>query len=516
MIRAALALLLPLSSSLSVQNRISFRTTSKFGLSSRPHVTARQLRSRVTEKLELPPQKVIDAVEKEEGRKLTVSDLSAKTGIPLADSQKALMNLAGATGATMQVSEEGDLCYVFPNGVRGILISRSLKQRLIQTFGKTLPVAMYLTRIAFGVMLFASVTALTLTIASLSAATQSSDDDDDGREMRLTNDGFVPMFSPGPTFFFHFGPSPWDFLRWDYYHMREQRYQMEMMEAEGNKKLQRQIKEEYEQERGMGILQAVFSYVFGDAHIQEVDKERVMMAAEYIRRAGGTVVAEQLYPYLFDPGELDEVDHTALVPILQALGGVPEVTENGNIVYVFPELSRTGGWSRQYESPDAYFEELTYKFSKANTGEKVAAGALCAANLVLAVVAVNMIETAKQSHRTLPTLAASIANMEPLLLLYAVGLNAIPIGRAVYLAGKNRRVTNRNARRKWWAKQLRTDPEIKERVKEASNIASGVQTLDQKKMVFSTDEEVDSTLLAKDAEFGDFDKKLAVGKADSQ
>eukprot|EP00466_Bigelowiella_natans_P019618 jgi/Bigna1/83934/fgenesh1_pg.118_\ len=100
-------------------------------------------------KKELPPQQVISAVEKLGGQ-VTIPDVAATAGIPLQQSQQGLVNLAALTGATVQVSKDGDLLYKFPSGVRGVLLSRSMKQRMIQTWGKTWPVMLYITRVVFG------------------------------------------------------------------------------------------------------------------------------------------------------------------------------------------------------------------------------------------------------------------------------------------------------------------------------------------------------------------------------
>ena len=65
------------------------------------------------------------------------------------------------------------------------------------------------------------------------------------------------------------------------------------------------------------------------------------MIASMIRANGGAVTAEQLAPYLDPPAPNSKdqrVDESWVLPAVTALQGVPQVTEDGDIVYTFPEL----------------------------------------------------------------------------------------------------------------------------------------------------------------------------------
>jgi len=141
----------------------------------------------------------------------------------------------------------------------------------------------------------------------------------------------------------------------------------------------------------MGFLESIFSYVFGDGDPnKELGAVRLSAAADAIRSNNGAVSAEQLAPFCevsrratrdesrdmatdimanstelthsiqfllarsvqlttsTDSNLLDLSDERALVdesyvlPIVGALGGVPKVTNDGDIVYVFEELMKTG------------------------------------------------------------------------------------------------------------------------------------------------------------------------------
>lgn len=85
--------------------------------------------------------------------------------------------------------------------------------------------------------------------------------------------------------------------------------------------------------------------------------ERYRRIAAVIRRSGGAVVAEQLAPYLDVPAPPDPtayaaggsnpltavVDEGFVLPVLTRLNGRPEVTPQGDIVYVFPDLMTSAG-----------------------------------------------------------------------------------------------------------------------------------------------------------------------------
>lgn len=85
-----------------------------------------------------------------------------------------------------------------------------------------------------------------------------------------------------------------------------------------------------------------------------------------IRQNGGAVVAEQLAPYLDCPAPSDPqayamsggnaltgvVDESFILPVLTRLNGRPEVTRDGSIVYVFPELMTSAGERWHYRPTD--------------------------------------------------------------------------------------------------------------------------------------------------------------------
>ena len=96
------------------------------------------------------------------------------------------------------------------------------------------------------------------------------------------------------------------------------------------------------------MIESIFSYVFGDGDPNRgLEDEQLRRAAQIIRESGGAVAAEQLSTILDPPDlalltALDSnadgvggavVDEQWMMPALVKLGGRPEVTDDGDIVY---------------------------------------------------------------------------------------------------------------------------------------------------------------------------------------
>jgi len=278
----------------------------------------------------LPSKKVIDAVEKSSGKSIVASDLAASAGISLTQARKDLTTLASLSRGDIAVSSDGELLYTFPSNLNSVLSSNSAKYRALSTWKeKIFPPLFYATRVGFGVVLLVSLVAIFSTIFFV--MTSSSSRDDDRRDDR--RGGGMPMFGG------FWGPSPFDFFYYRPYYSRY--YYSPAYDTGGGR--QRDPDE-------MGFLESVFSYVFGDGDPNgDVEERRIALVAEMIRQNGGAVTAEQLAPFCDDApmpltakGKLGEerayVDESFVLPIVTQLDGEPQVTEEGDIVYTFPEL----------------------------------------------------------------------------------------------------------------------------------------------------------------------------------
>lgn len=290
----------------------------------------------------IPPASVIDAVERAGGDPVAASDLAASAGISLSRARRELTNLAALTRGDIAVSADGELMYTFPKDARGAISSNSAKYRAMRVWNdKVYPPLLYATKLGFGVVLFASLVAIFSTIFfAMSSGGSSSDREEDRRDGRRGGGGGMGMMGG------FWGPSPFDFFFYRPYYSRYY-YSPAALGGDGGRRQQQSGPDE------MGFLESVFSYVFGDGDPNgDVEERRITLAASMIRENGGAVTAEQLAPYCDDApmplradtnnGKLGEerayVDESFVLPIVTQLDGEPRVTDEGDIVYVFPEL----------------------------------------------------------------------------------------------------------------------------------------------------------------------------------
>jgi len=252
--------------------------------------------------------------------------------------------------------------------------------------------------------------------------------------------------------------------------------------------------------------------VFGDGDPnQGLPQEQLRLAAEAIRNAGGAVAAEELAPFCLVPppadpfadavdieapdgrkssirtlGQSSVVDEQYVLPIVQALGGVPEVTEDGDIVYLFEDLLSTTtsgrqdsrnvyddsggsqGWSlsamaRSRSSSSSYdsYSPSPYRsssggalamveeevpFSRAPKTALYPAAALGVADLVgVGVLGQLLLERG--------LMASMGATFWPLA-AYAAMVNALPLTRYFKNKRKNAKIAARNLARTQYAQQL--------------------------------------------------------------
>jgi len=432
-----------------------------------------------------PDPRVVAAASSSPGGSVTAADVSSSAGVPLAVASRDLSALASLSGGDVAVSSDGELLYSFPSNLKGTLAANSARYRLDRAWREDIaPKAFYAVRIGFGVALLVSIAAIFSTIAFISASSSNSDDDR-RRDNRRGGGGGMMNFG------YVFGPSPLDFF---YYRPYYGYY--------GNSYYDRRAPEA---EPEMGLLESVFSYVFGDGDPNVgLEEKRLSAAADTIRRCGGAVSAEQLATFADDPPErLDDdtaVDESFVLPVVAKLGGEPTVTEDGDIVYLFPDLLTTSAAAdgketkilracglppaastadiREFvetrqrisikgvmerdelvkilgrmvgepadEAPAGLMQEAERPFSLASDLNKVIAAGLGAVNLGGALYLGQILSSPALSGVVLPGYMRLVQSGFPLLLGYAVLYNAIPAARFVWQKGQNAQIRERNRRR---------------------------------------------------------------------
>jgi len=412
------------------------------------------------------------------GGRVTAGDVAARAGLKLTEAEPALRALATDTGATLKVSAQGDLLYVYPTAVRAQLAAKSWRLRYAPALAKARDAGLFAVRVAFGATLLASL-AVVYTAITLLLSGRGEDRDRGGRGR---GGGGVQL---------HFGPSLLDFYFWDPFAVQRRR------EA----RLRGQADE-------MGFLESVFSFVFGDGDPNELLEERRWAAVgQLVQRLGGVVTAEQLAPLLEPPPGArggPAADESFVLPALQRLDGTPEVTAQGQILYRFPQLSLTASRpGRAQAQQPALLSEARWAFSGAPPDKLALAALLGAANAGgVAWLSALLRSPAVMQGASAETLRA-LGQLLPGLQLYAALFFLVPAGRALLLARRNAGVEARNDARREAARALQQpQPQLQAKLQAAAQRAQS-RVFDEQKAVFSSDQD------APDADEGaDFERRL--------
>jgi hypothetical protein len=488
----------------------------------RENVVARHLTSKsmeeLREQLNFPHKSVIDAVAKSNSPRLTIADAASLSGCDLKEARTSLMSLASFTGADLEVTEDGNIVYIFPKDFKSKLQQRSVVARFKKIYNAVFPYLFYAVRVSFGVALLSSLAI----IATTFVAVNSSSSDDDRNSRTSSSRGY--RGGSGIQINSFFGPDPFDFLYWDmrysYYRRRDfdplSRTASRMRTPDGNVE--------------MSFMESFFSYIFGDGDPNEyLTVERTRLIAAVIRSKKGFVVAEDLAPYL-DPPELQStlsktvaanselntygktVDESWVLPAVTRLGGIPEVTDDGDIVYTFPDLGTTVledktndisaketqnrmeisqtitgtlfGQQNKNQDQDRnrnrkklspILQEERIPFSLASSNQRFLAGILGAANFGGALWLTQLL--AQTIVNPSPTWFL-LKNLQPWLLGYAILYNAVPLFRSQRLQKINADIDERNKRREQWLNYINSpDTSLTRKINAAHVLAARAKEL---------------------------------------
>ncbi|CAL4887548.1 unnamed protein product [Urochloa decumbens] len=400
------------------------------------------------------------------GGRVTIGDVASRAGLQLAQAERALQALAADTEGFLEVSEDGEVLYVFPKDYRTKLAGKSFRMRVEPLVDKAKEVGAYLVRVSFGTALIASIVLVYTTIIAILSS--SSDEDSRGRRRRSYGSTIII-----PTDMF------W-YLDADYYRRRR-----------------------VEKENGMNFIESVFSFVFGDGDPNDgLEEKRWKMIGQYISSNGGVVTAEEVAPFLDvpPPSEESKDDESFILPVLLRFQGHPEVDEQGNIMYRFPSLQRTassksGGsreyvgtkWSAMFGGVEKYLEEKPWKFSKANASEKAMVAGLGGLNLFGVIILGNLL---KQMTVTPGGLISFAAQLYPLLQIYAGSFFAIPLFRWFLLRKTNSDIKKRNKAREQRAQELLSpDSSLRRKLLSARDMAQR-KVITPEEIVYTTEKDI--------------------------
>eukprot|EP01036_Dinobryon_divergens_P032330 gene32330-41892_t len=116
-----------------------------------------------------PPEYIIDVISSQEskingGTRWTISDVSVKSGKDLNTARRDLLNLATATGAVLEVTDDGEVLYSFPANWKRLLQQRSIARQFKTKVNEVSPLLWAAFRGTFGTALVASLVFLAVAI----------------------------------------------------------------------------------------------------------------------------------------------------------------------------------------------------------------------------------------------------------------------------------------------------------------------------------------------------------------
>jgi hypothetical protein len=381
--------------------------------------------------------------------RVTPGDVASQVGLDIKLAEQGLLVLASEAGGHLQVSESGEIAYLFPKNFRAILQNKSFRLRLQAWWEKIWGALFYLIRISFGIMLIVSlvliVLAITILIIAMSSSREGGNDNRRGGGLI-----FFPRFLFLPSDIFYIFTPRYSTYG---YHQR------------------RQMRSQGRDDDKMNFLEAVFSFLFGDGNPNaDLEERRWRAIATVIRNHGGAVAAEQVAPYL-DQADVQDESEDYMLPVLTRFNGRPEVSPEGNIIYHFPELQVTA--TAQNPQPvSAYLREQIWKFSEADSGQLTLAVGLGAANLIGALVLGSLLGDGTIAAE-IGGLVAFVEAIYGFLLAYGVGFLAVPLVRYFWLKRRNKRVEARNQQRQVQAEALnQAAPAIQQKMEFARQFAA--------------------------------------------
>jgi len=404
----------------------------------------------------------------------TVGDVATQSGLNIAIAEQGVLALAAQTGAQMQVTESGDIAYTFPKNFRSTLQARYWQLRLQAWWDGISGTLFWIVRVMFGCSLFVVLFAI-LAVGFVMITTMNSNDDnssDSGGGSgggwggshggNSYNPGFGSWFIWSGDWLSFGGPKPHD---------------------DGKQ---------------LSFLETIFSFVFGDGNPnRNLENRRWETIAQRISQSGGAVVAEQLTPYLDVPlNKFDTDEDQYVLPVLVRFNGSPQVTDDGQLIYTFPELQKTVQTTAENDRinmiPD-YLEEKSWKLSLGNPTLVTYAAMIGGLILILSLWFTGILPGPISAP------AGILRSVSVGALAYSGFYLGLPTLRWLIQGQKNNKIAARNSDRFKRARQLNTPDEVLENKLIQSKTFQQRLRIDQQPIAYDTDRDMlDQDLEQKD------------------
>lgn len=387
-------------------------------------------------------KKIIHAIS-DLGRRVTVADVVAKTGMPLAEVSNELNQIASDTNANLEVAQDGDIYYCYPDHLTYTYFTRGVSRVVGQIRHYVFAASFFLFRLSFGLILLFSLICffgIALVIQTLLAGVSGSTEAVAG----MWRDFFGLVQRLALTDLLHWGK--------------------EKLKPGSTKGGIRQ-----------GFLLDCYSFLFGEGDPnKEIDEERWRLLAQVIRLNEGVVLPEHLSPYT---GKDPEDEHM-IFEILAKFNGRPQVSSTGNIVYIFPDMQKRSEVTSYALLPPS-LEQKSWTFTTLKKEELKKVMGLGALNFVMALTACYFLVR--------PTYMNSVSYMFLFLCFYALLFLTIPALRLMYTFEKNKTIKKANELCREFESRLGapTAP-LAQRLEEAEEMRAAMGTNADTSIVYST------------------------------
>jgi hypothetical protein len=245
----------------------------------------------------------------------TVADMIAGTGLPKYQVEQAARAVLDEYAGQLKVTESGELLYSFPSGMRSTTRGAGPAfRRFLKSFAKgAAKVLSFLFKIWIVVMLvgyFVAFVAILLAAILASFAASAASRNERGRGGRSSGGGI------GGTFLF-----------------------MRLLDTALRMWFVSNLIRDQKRPPGRPFYRSVFAFVFGegDPNLDWEERER-KYALSYIRGRRGVITIEELMT--LTGTEYDEAQRLVNRYMVE-FEGEPRVTDDGTLVFAFPELLRT-------------------------------------------------------------------------------------------------------------------------------------------------------------------------------